>query len=68
VMAGEVLTTAAIAQIYAVELGDSVRHAPREKLLALKFTIRRSRSSGSPGDSDIFGAHQYASLIELVVS
>lgn len=33
--------------------------------LAIKFTILRSRPSGSPGDSDIFGSQQYGSLLEL---
>ena len=66
-MSGEVLTTAAIAQIYA-ELGDIVGHASLEVLLALKFTTRRSRSRGSPGDSGIFGAQQYAPLLDPVVS
>jgi hypothetical protein len=56
-----------IARLYGVDSVDIVTYVPLEKLLALKFTIRRSRSSGSPGDSDIFGAQQYAPLLDLVV-
>ena len=34
---------------------------------AIKFTIYRERPSGSPGDSDIFGAQQYAPLLDIEV-
>lgn len=39
-----------------------------EPALAIKFTIARERPSGSPGDGDIFGAQQYAPLLDLIVS
>ncbi len=35
--------------------------------MTIKFTIGRERPSGSPGDPDIFGAQQYASLLDLPV-
>ena len=34
---------------------------------AIKFTIYRSRPSGSAGDGDIFGAQQYAPLLDLEI-
>ena len=34
---------------------------------AIKFTIYRLTPSGSPGDADIFGAQQYAPLLDLEV-
>jgi hypothetical protein len=34
---------------------------------AIKFTIYRDRPSGSPGDPDIFGAQQYAPLLDIEV-
>jgi len=34
---------------------------------AIKFTIYRVRPSGSPGDPDIFGAQQYAPLLDLQI-
>ena len=34
---------------------------------AIKFTIYRLRPSGSPGDPDIFGAQQYAPLLDIEV-
>jgi hypothetical protein len=35
--------------------------------LAIKFTIRRTRPSGSPGDGDIFGSQQYGPLLDLEI-
>lgn len=35
--------------------------------LAIKFTLYRSRPSGSPGESDIFGCQQYPPLLDLEV-
>ncbi|HLT95360.1 MAG TPA: DUF4387 domain-containing protein [Acidimicrobiia bacterium] len=35
--------------------------------LAIKFTLRRSMSSGGPGESDAMGSQQYAPLYEIVV-
>jgi len=34
---------------------------------AIKFTTYRLRPSGSPGDPDIFGAQQYAPLLDIDV-
>ena len=34
---------------------------------AIQFTIYRDRPSGSPGDPDIFGAQQYAPLLDIEV-
>ncbi|MCS6855754.1 MAG: DUF4387 domain-containing protein [Elioraea sp.] len=34
---------------------------------AIKFTIRRPRPSGSPGESDVFGSQHYAPLFEIEV-
>lgn len=45
-------------------ISDFVEYDPG---LAIKFTIYRQRPSGSAGDGDIFGAQQYAPLLELPV-
>jgi hypothetical protein len=34
---------------------------------AIKFTIRRTLPSGSPGDGDIFGSQQYGPLLGLEI-
>ncbi|MGE7185498.1 DUF4387 domain-containing protein [Peribacillus sp. NPDC006672] len=34
---------------------------------AIKFTIKRSAPSGSPGEGDIFGCQQYPPLLDVMV-
>lgn len=34
---------------------------------AIKFTIRRLKPSGSPGERDVFGSQQYAPLFDVQV-
>ena len=34
---------------------------------AIKITMRRPVPSGSPGDSDVYGAQQHAPLLDLLV-
>jgi hypothetical protein len=67
VKASGVLNRAAMAALYRVapeRITDFVAFDPG---LAIKFTILRDRPSGSPGDADIFGAQQYAPLLDLMV-
>jgi len=45
-------------------IADFVEYDPG---LAIKFTIYRLRPSGSPGDPDIFGAQQYAPLLDVEI-
>ena len=61
------VTKAAIARLYGIpeaRISDFVAFDPG---CAIKFTVYRSRPSGSPGDPDIFGAQQYGPLMELQV-
>ena len=48
----------------AARIADFVEFDPGN---AIKFTIYRLRPSGSPGDPDIFGAQQYAPLLDIEV-
>jgi hypothetical protein len=57
-------TMAALYRIPAARISDFVEYDPG---CAIKFTIYRLRPSGSAGDGDIFGAQQYAPLLELEV-
>ncbi len=62
-----VLTRETVARLYHIpdaRISDFVEFDPA---LAIKFTIYRDRPSGSPGDPDIFGAQQYAPLLDIVV-
>jgi hypothetical protein len=61
------LTRETMAKLYAIPLeriSDFVEYDPA---YAIKFTIYRLRPSGSAGDGDIFGAQQYAPLLDLMI-
>ena len=57
-------TMAALYRIPLARISDFVEYDPG---YAIKFTICRLTPSGSAGDGDIFGAQQYAPLLELEV-
>ena len=62
-----VLTRETVAKLYRIPasaIADFVEFDPGN---AIKFTIYRLRPSGSPGDPDIFGAQQYAPLLDVEV-
>jgi hypothetical protein len=61
------LTRATMAALYRIppeRISDFVEYEPA---FAIKFTIYRLRPSGSAGDGDIFGAQQYAPLLDLPI-
>ncbi len=62
-----VLTRETIARLYGIapeRIADFVEFDPAN---AIKFTLYRLAPSGSPGDPDIFGAQQYAPLLDIEV-
>jgi len=62
------ITRQRMAVLYDIPLeriSDFVEYDPG---YAIKFTIYRLRPSGSAGDGDIFGAQQYAPLLDLEIS
>ncbi len=62
-----VLTRETVADLYGIapeRIADFVEFDPAN---AIKFTIYRLKPSGSPGDPDIFGAQQYAPLLDIDV-
>jgi len=62
-----VLTRESVCRLYRIppeRIADFVEFDPGN---AIKFTIYRLRPSGSPGDPDIFGAQQYAPLLDVEV-
>ena len=62
-----VLTRESVCALYRIpasRICDFVEFDPGN---AIKFTIYRERPSGSPGDPDIFGAQQYAPLLDIEV-
>jgi hypothetical protein len=61
------MTRETMAKLYAIppeRISDFVEYDPA---YAIKFTIYRLRPSGSAGDGDIFGAQQYAPLLDLMI-
>ncbi len=67
VIAAGVLTPELIARLYGVGLGRIVAFVPYPPGNALKITLRRSVSSGGVGDSDVYGAQQYAPLLDIPI-
>ena len=62
------ITRETISRLYSIvpeRITDFVEFDP---VPAIKFSILRIRPSGSPGDPDIFGAQQYAPLLDIVIS
>ena len=55
---------AALYRIAPERISDFVEYDPG---YAIKFTIYRLRPSGSAGDGDIFGAQQYAPLLDVPI-
>ncbi|MBA2665627.1 MAG: DUF4387 domain-containing protein [Trueperaceae bacterium] len=62
-----VMSRERIAALYRIPEARITDFVVFEPALAIKFTIARTRPSGSPGDGDIFGAQQYAPLLALEV-
>ena len=63
----QVLTRASVAALYNIpetRISDFVEFDPGN---AIKFTLYRTVPSGSAGDPDIFGAQQYAPLLDVEV-
>jgi hypothetical protein len=61
------LTRETMARLYRIPLERISDFVEYEPAYAIKFTIYRLRPSGSAGDGDIFGAQQYAPLLDLQI-
>ncbi|HOJ12020.1 MAG TPA: DUF4387 domain-containing protein [Clostridiales bacterium] len=67
VKASKVLSKSTIAKLYDIpeeRICDFVEFDPA---YAIKFTIMRSKPSGSVGEGDVFGCQQYPPLLELEI-
>ena len=62
-----VLSAESVAALYGIPRERVTDFVVFEPANAIKFTIRRERSSGSPGEGDVFGAQQYAPLFDIEV-
>jgi hypothetical protein len=62
-----VLSRQTVADLFGIDPDRITHFAVFEPANAIKFTIRRLRPSGSPGESDVFGSQQYAPLFDVQV-
>jgi hypothetical protein len=63
-----VLSRAAVCRIFGIPESRITDYVEFDPALAIKFTILRSITSGSPGDADVFGSQQYGPLLDIAVS
>jgi hypothetical protein len=62
-----VITREAIAAAYRMPVEDVLHVVEFDQGNAFKVAVRRSRPSGSIGETDVFGAQQYAPLLDFEV-
>jgi Domain of unknown function (DUF4387) len=62
-----VLSRGAVCRLFGIAESRITDYVEFDPALAIKFTILRSVTSGSPGDADIFGSQQYGPLLDLAV-
>ncbi len=61
------ITRDAIATLYRIPTDRITTFVEYDPGLAIKFTIRRDRPSGSPGERDVFGSQQYPPLFQIAI-
>lgn len=59
------ITPERVAELYGRDVADIVGIYFVSSAKALKVTMRRSTPSGSPGDTDVYGAQQHVPLMTL---
>ena len=67
VLESGVLTPRLLGPLYGVT-DNEVAVIPFDVAYAIKITVPRKIPSGSPGDTDIYGAQQHAPLLDLEVA
>ena len=67
VLESGVLTPRLLGPLYGVT-DNEVAVIPFDVAYAIKITVPRKIPSGSPGDTDIYGAQQHAPLLDLEVT
>jgi hypothetical protein len=67
VKASKCITRETIAEIYNIDPSRICDFVEFDPAYAIKFTILRSRPSGSPGEGDLFGCQQYPPLLDIEI-
>ena len=60
-----VITKASMAKLFSISEERIVDFVEFDPALAIKFTIKRLRPSGSFGEGDVFASQQYAPLYDI---
>lgn len=61
----DIINPELICRLYGVDKSKIVSIVQFEPANAIKFTLERRIASGSPGETDIYGAQQHAPLLGL---
>ncbi|MDR7484829.1 MAG: DUF4387 domain-containing protein [Armatimonadota bacterium] len=67
VRASGALTRETVARLYRVAPEDVTHFVYVDAAPAVKFTMRRPRPSGDPGETDVFGSQQYPPLFDVEI-
>ena len=62
-----VITRESVAEAYGMPLDEVLHVVEFDQGNAFKIAVRRARPSGSVGETDVFGAQQYAPLLDFEV-
>ncbi len=65
VVRSEVLSATKFAELFHIPVSDVISVVEFKPALAIKITIKRARSSGAFGETDVYGAQQHAPLLSL---
>ena len=61
------LSRSAVCRMFRIDPDRITDHVAFDPALAIKFTIRRTMPSGSPGDGDIFGSQHFGPLLDVEI-
>jgi Domain of unknown function (DUF4387) len=64
---GNILDARSVAAAFGMEKSEVVSVIAFDPGRVIKVNVRRQRASGDPGETDVFGAQQYAPLLDLEV-
>ena len=67
VVRSKLLSAEAFADLFGISVSDVIAVVEFEPALAIKVTIKRMRSSGAFGETDVYGAQQHAPLLSLEI-
>jgi hypothetical protein len=67
VVATDAISRELISRLYRISEADVLELVAFDPAAAIKITIRRPRTAGDIGETDVYGAQQHAPLLDLVL-